>query len=1100
MTFAAVHQFHSGAAPGDAITDQMLHLQLLLRRAGFVSNVYAEHIANELSNRISPIENLEQRPSSVLLVHHSIGHTAFDVIERLNIPLITIYHSITPAKFYDNPWLQARIALGQKQLRKLAFASCDGIADSNHNRREMYDAGFTRVTVIPVRTDFDDFRAIDRRLRRDSRDWLFVGRVVPNKNQALLVAAFGHYRKTWAEGHLNLVGDDSYEPYVAHVRDEIMRLGLSAHVTLHGKVSATDLCDHYASAGVFVCVSEHEGFGVPLLEAMAAGLPVVAWNEAAVAETMGGAGLTLESRDVVSTAAAVRVVLDDDDLRSRVVDNQDRRLLRVEEFDTIGALDAALMVAEGVATARPTLQVQGPFETSYSLATLNRELALALTRDFDVSLYPTEGPGDYLPDPADLHAHPAAAQLYERAPSTPFPDIAIRQMYPPRVHDSVAGMTFQYFGWEESRIPSEFVQQFNQHLDGVGVMSTYVHDVLRSEGVVVPIAVVGVGVHQPSKSNRGRLPVVPVSDKHTFLHISSAFPRKGVDVLLRAYFEVFTDADDVRLVLKTFPNPHNNISPLLDALRREFTQHPEVVWLDHDMDREQLDSLYGIADTYVHPARGEGFGLPVAEAMLAKVPVISTAAGGLADFVRPQTAAVITHTLAPARTHLTQPGSVWAEPSLHDLRNEMRLAVGEPQSAARLSRADAACDLVSVRFSWDAVADRWSAFLQQQRNLRSGISLAMVTTFNSRCGIAEYSAQLSSALGTWIELEVLADRGAVAEDPHKETTVRRVWDNFRSGGVDNLLAALDESTADVTHIQYNFGFFALENLAQIIRHETTRRPTMLTLHRTAPLVSELGRDSLEEIAAELHMCDSIIVHQRSDRDYLRQIGVVDNVQVLPIGSPPLRVSLAPTASKRQKRHSFQVGTYGFLLPHKGLKHLLEAVAILKSRCIDVGVVACCAIHPDPSSAALLDEVRTQIDSLGLADDVELHPEYLSEVESLDLLSVVDVMVLPYDPTSESSSAAIRSILPLACPVITSDISIFRDVSEVVQQISSPVSPLELANELERLWLDPKSQQRAREAVIRYVSSTSWPHVARMTRDLYSAALSSPGRRHRGSVR
>src|SRR5262249_3233867 len=128
-----------------------------------------------------------------------------------------------------------------------------------------------------------------------------------------------------------------------------------------------------------------------------------------------------------------------------------------------------------------TVQLQGPFETSYSLAVLNRELAVALSshEDLDVSIYATEGPGDYAPQERDLAVHPRAAALWAKSPAEPFPAVAIRQMYPPRVNDSPAAMTFQYFGWEESGLPESYVQEFNRHLDGIGVMSQFVADLLR---------------------------------------------------------------------------------------------------------------------------------------------------------------------------------------------------------------------------------------------------------------------------------------------------------------------------------------------------------------------------------------------------------------------------------------------------------------------------------------------------------------------------------------------------------------------------------------------------------------------------------------------
>ena len=219
--------------------------------------------------------------------------------------------------------------------------------------------------------------------------------------------------------------------------------------------------------------------------------------------------------------------------RDRLVQRQDDRLSIIERFDNDRALQR--IIAKAASRAHPlTVQVQGPFETSYSLAILNRELALGLAQheDFKLSIYATEGPGDYVPSAENLAVHPEAAELYALSPSEPYPDVVVRQMYPPRVDDSPGAMTFQYFGWEESRLPRPYVDEFNRHLDGIGVMSQFVADLLRDSGVVVPIEVVGVGVRAPVHGATDSVRQLDDVRSFRFLHVSAAFPRKGVDVLL----------------------------------------------------------------------------------------------------------------------------------------------------------------------------------------------------------------------------------------------------------------------------------------------------------------------------------------------------------------------------------------------------------------------------------------------------------------------------------------------------------------------------------------------------------------------------------------
>src|SRR5262249_49826535 len=202
--------------------------------------------------------------------------------------------------------------------------------------------------------------------------------------------------------------------------------GVADRVVFKGKLIPRDLLTAYREAGLFVCLSEHEGFGVPLLEAMAAGLPVVALARTAVPETLRGAGVLLHENDPWEIAALAKVIRDDAALRDRLVARQFERVREIEAFDVDGTL--ATVIEQARTGIRPLqVQVQGPFETSYSLAVLNRHTAVELAQrdDLDVSIYATEGPRDYTPDQADLALHPEAAELYERSASVPYPDVVL---------------------------------------------------------------------------------------------------------------------------------------------------------------------------------------------------------------------------------------------------------------------------------------------------------------------------------------------------------------------------------------------------------------------------------------------------------------------------------------------------------------------------------------------------------------------------------------------------------------------------------------------------------------------------------------------------
>ena len=207
-----------------------------------------------------------------------------------------MYHNVTPEQYFVDEGVRRYIQLGREQLRLLARRALFGVAVSNFNRREMLAAGFRRVEVLPVRVDFSEF--VQPQRHQASDDWLFVGRLVGNKCQHELVTAFSLYVDAFgSDARLVLVGDLSDEEYVGTVRAEAARCGVKDRVALLGKMSDRQLRLAFAGAGVFVSMSEHEGFGVPILEAMAAGVPVVAFGAAAIPETMGGAGVLLRSKE-----------------------------------------------------------------------------------------------------------------------------------------------------------------------------------------------------------------------------------------------------------------------------------------------------------------------------------------------------------------------------------------------------------------------------------------------------------------------------------------------------------------------------------------------------------------------------------------------------------------------------------------------------------------------------------------------------------------------------------------------------------------------------------------------------------------------------------
>jgi glycosyltransferase involved in cell wall biosynthesis len=372
------------------------------------------------------------------------------------------------------------------------------------------------------------------------------------------------------------------------------------------------------------------------------------------------------------------------------------------------------------------------------------------------------------------------------------------------------------------------------------------------------------------------------------------------------------------------------------------------------------------------------------------------------------------------------------------------------------------------------------------------MKIAAVTTYNSRCGIAEYSAHLYEAMGRWAHVEFYADTGVEPVDRAIETRVHRTWANYRSAPVDGLLDSLDKSDAEVVHIQYNFGFFKLPELGRLVREASSRRPVVLTFHRTIDLDADGAVERIRDYADDLRQAAAIIVHQESDRRRLATAGL--DAQIILHGTEPVNEIDRDDARRRHgfSRVPYIIGTYGFLLPHKGLPALLAAVSQLRHRGVNARLVATCAIHPDSSSAAHVGEVRAEIERLELSGAVELVTDFLPPERSRDLLATADVLVLPYSHTYESASGALRSVLPLARPLITTRLPVFEDILPLIPSVPAPARPSDLADELERLWLDPSERAAIARRVRQFAEQTEWKRIAAPTRELYvSAARSSP---------
>ncbi len=359
MTVARIDQVIPSLASRDAIGGHVVQLRDLLRSRGYRSDIYYGNATVDRLDFGHPVSRLGDRSSAgrVLLYQLSIGSGVADIFRQRRERKFVNYHNITPADLLEAwvPSVGDEVRRGRAQLRDLAPVTEFAIADSGFNERELQAAGYRSTTTVPLLIDLEGFagtpdRALASRLEQEKAgggaDLLFVGKVSPHKGQHDLVKALAAYRRLYdPKARLRLVGgaiSDAYQTAVERFADE---LGLRQAVEIAGSVSHEELIAYYGGADAFVCLSNHEGFCVPLLEAMYHRLPIVAYTNTAVPETVRGAGLVLPNKEPLRVAAAVDRVVRDEGLRATLAQAASERvaafsLPRVQE-GFASALDAA---------------------------------------------------------------------------------------------------------------------------------------------------------------------------------------------------------------------------------------------------------------------------------------------------------------------------------------------------------------------------------------------------------------------------------------------------------------------------------------------------------------------------------------------------------------------------------------------------------------------------------------------------------------------------------------------------------------------------------------------------------------------------------------
>lgn len=323
-----VSQVLCAAGPLDAVTNQALACRSLFEQWGWGGEDYAALSASGIDRRaIRPLQSLRPARDEVLLLHYSGFARGLERLFDSRRRSVLISHNITPARFFwdNDPLAAVRCELGREQLAELSRAVGTLAGVSAYNADELRVMSGRTAAVVPVLFERGRLPAAGD-LPSGPPTILFVGRLAPHKRQDLVIQAFAAYRRHQPDARLALVGVPHSPAHLRALERLAQELAPGA-VTFETGVTPARLWDYYRSAHVFLCLSEHEGFCIPLLEAFHFGVPVVARDAAAIGEVIGDAGVLLGDDDGIGTVAELlRIVVGDEELRAELRARGERRL------------------------------------------------------------------------------------------------------------------------------------------------------------------------------------------------------------------------------------------------------------------------------------------------------------------------------------------------------------------------------------------------------------------------------------------------------------------------------------------------------------------------------------------------------------------------------------------------------------------------------------------------------------------------------------------------------------------------------------------------------------------------------------------------------
>ena len=333
-----IYQLLSTIAYGDAVSNDTIAMEKAIKQMGISTRIYAESIVPPLDKKTAlPVDELNNvDKDDIIIFHMSTGSKLNFEVAKYECRKIVVYHNITPPEYFKNNDTRFTdiCEYGLEGARYLADKVDYCLAVSNFNKTDLINMGYKcPIDVLPIIIPMSDYdKKPDKSVIKECSDGytniLFTGRIAPNKKQENLIASFYYYNRLYNnKSRLILAGSFRYDdPYYIRLTEYTKKLGMGESVVFTGHIKFNQILAYYKTADVFLCMSEHEGFCVPLVEAMFFETPIVAYASTAIPGTLGGSGVLVETKEPEAVAEKMHQVITDQAYREEIIEKQKRRL------------------------------------------------------------------------------------------------------------------------------------------------------------------------------------------------------------------------------------------------------------------------------------------------------------------------------------------------------------------------------------------------------------------------------------------------------------------------------------------------------------------------------------------------------------------------------------------------------------------------------------------------------------------------------------------------------------------------------------------------------------------------------------------------------